>query len=154
MPDGSRHWPKQITAYEANLSLAAFTQHHVSTWLWLGARAQAGYDGLFGQTCGSQYSYLMLKKRLQHKLKKYQLWHMPANEFAKKARNIHQIWPSDSPLNFVLKFVHKFVCKFVCKFVNQFVKPCPKFRQLLLTFSSGAALNFVRAGPKFRQAWP
>ena len=65
MPDGSWDWPKQGTADEANPSLADCTQQHVSTWLWLGPQAQTGYEGLLGQTCGSQYSYSMLKKRLQ-----------------------------------------------------------------------------------------
>ena len=62
MPDGGWDWPKQGTADEANLSPAYFTQQHVSTWLWPGPRAQTGYEDLLGQTCGSQYSYLMLKK--------------------------------------------------------------------------------------------
>ena len=82
--------------------------------------------------------------------KTYPLWHMPANEFANKNCNIHQIWASNFPLKFVSKLVHKFVCKFV----NKFVKPWPKSRQLLLKISSGTALNFVRTGPKFRQIWP
>ena len=71
MPDGGWDWPKQGTADEANLSPADFTQQHVSTWLWPGPRAQTGYEGLLGQTCGSQNSYLMLKKKASTKLTKY-----------------------------------------------------------------------------------
>ena len=97
MPDVSWDWPKQGTADEANRSLADFTQQHVSTCFWLGPRAQNGYEGLLGQTCGSQYSYLMLKRRLQTNLRNITLWHMPANEFAKSLKHSSNLGVRLSP---------------------------------------------------------